>query len=240
MLSELLNEKSAEELGALGKVSNAIKAPGAHKVKITEFYETNADAWNSMTIVFTTKDGETQKHSEFFSTPKTESEEDVNKAKAANDILLGKLNNIVKAAGFPDLKSAVAGATAGVDSKNRPTKVYPKPVNKELYITTFTEIDGDNRDANKVFVKQTMDPYKCLSKSGQDGMKRDCLESYSTEAKGKFEVAYKFKDSIVHQQKLAELKEIASSGTIPAPQPQTQAEPVTPTAPPVIATEDDI
>ena len=219
-LHTLASEQTKEQLESLGKVSTAIKTAGVHPVKIVKAFNTTGEKdgneWNSVTVEFVNSAGETARINEFMSTPKTNSQEDIDKANRGNTRVMGIMTRLAKAVGIPDLKAATSGYGEETDDKGRAVAVYPKYKGKELNIVTTTEITADDKDPSKVYVKQIVDTSKFLDKDGKDALGRDCIESFDVEAKGKIEIGYKYTANPACISKLSQLQE-QNAGTAPAP-----------------------
>ena len=238
------NSATAEELKNQGKVSAAIRTAGAHELVISKMYETTGDNWSSKTVEFANSIGETIKYQGFFGVPKSTSEEDVQKAEAQTKRTLADVARIIKAAGVPDIKAASGGAVTETDDKGRTLTVFPKVANKKLIGVTYTLLDGQKKDGNiipdKVYVKQELDTFKFLDKSGKDQMGRDRKADFDAEAKTRIEIGYSYKDNPKHIAKLAELQHKLTN-SISAYLAQVQ-EPLAgmPTTPAVMPASDDI
>ena len=246
---EKANSATAEELKSQGAISAAIKHSGTHNVVIEKMYETDGGTWKSMTIEFSTPEGETARYQGFFGSPKSTDQADIEKAESQTARVVADIARFVKAAGLPDIKAAAQGAVTESDDKGRTITVFPKVAKKKLIITTTTVIDGQKKDGqvlpDKVFVKQEIDTYKILNKDGKDLMGRDCRDSYDAEAKTKIEIAYGYESNAKHQAKLAELTEkLASQAPVTPVTAMPTGTPVTTeaavAAAPVVDVSDDI
>jgi len=226
-LHTLAAEATKETLDSLGKESTGIKTAGVHEVTITAAYNTTGQKdgaeWNSITVEFETKEGETARLAEFFAVPKDSSQAEVEKANRTNTRIMNIMTRLAKSIGIPDIKAATAGYQESTDDKGRTVTVYPKFKGKKVNIVTFTEISADQKDPNKVYVKQVVDANKFLDKDGKDGMGRDCIEAYTTEAKARIEIEYKSQANPACISKLATLQEqsMGVAGTAPAQQQLT-------------------
>lgn len=241
MLHILANDATKEQLESLGKESTAVREAGAHLVTIKSAYTTkgekNGNPWNSMTVEFETKSGETVRLGEFFGNPKDNSQAEVDKANKANTRVMSIMTRLAKAVGIPDLKVATAGMIESTDAKGNTTSIYPKFAGKKLNIITTTIIEGDDKDSTKTYVKQEIDTSKFLDKDGKDAMGRDCLETLDAEAKAKLEIGYKFTQNIACIKKLQQLQEKAM-GTAPIAKPITGMPTATPEQAQVAITDD--
>ena len=239
-LHTLAAEATKETLDSLGKESSGIKTPGVHAVSIISAYNTSGtkdgNEWNSVTVEFETENGETARLSEFFAVPKTNSQEDIDKANRTNTRIMNVMTRLAKAVGIPDIKVATSGYQESTDDKGRTVTAYPKFKNKKLNIVTYTEISADQKDPSKVYVTQTVDANKFLDKDGKDGLGRDSVESFNAEAKARFEIAYRDQTNPACISKLATLQE-QSMGHAPA----AATQPLTgmPTASTPAASNDD-
>lgn len=238
-LHTLAAEATKETLDSLGKESSGIKTPGVHAVSIIAAYNTSGtkdgNEWNSVTVEFETENGETARLSEFFAVPKTNSQEDIDKANRTNTRIMNVMTRLAKAVGIPDIKVATSGYQESTDDKGRTVTTYPKFKNKKLNIVTYTEISADQKDPSKVYVTQTVDANKFLDKDGKDGLGRDSVESFNTEAKARFEIAYKDQTNPACISKLATLQEQSMGHAPAATQPLTGM----PTASTPAASNDD-
>ena len=238
-LHTLAAEATKETLDSLGKESTGIKTAGVHEVTILAAYNTSGTKdgaeWNSITVEFETKDGETARLSEFFATAKSNSQDDIDKANRTNTRIMNIITRLAKSIGIPDIKAATAGYSESTDDKGRTITIYPKFKGKKVNIVTYTEISADQKDPNKVYVKQIVDANKFLDKDGKDGMGRDCIEAYTTEAKAKIEIEYKSQTNPACISKLATLQE-----QLMGVAPQTQQLTGMPSATPAASNDDDI
>ena len=239
-LHTLAAEATKETLESLGKESTAIKTAGVHEVTIKAAYNTagvkDGAEWNSITVEFENEAGETARLSEFFAVAKTNSQDDIDKANRTNTRVMNIMTRLAKSIGIPDIKAATSGFQESTDEKGRVTTIYPKFKNKKVNIVTFTEISADQKDPNKVYVKQIVDVNKFLDKDGKDGMGRDCIEAYTAEARTKIEIEYRSQTNPAAISKLATLQEQALGV---APQAQQQLTGM-PSATPTASNDDDI
>lgn len=242
-LHTLAAEATKETLESLGKESTGIKTSGVHEVTITAAYNTTGQKdgaeWNSITVEFETKDGETARLAEFFAVPKDNSQAEVEKANRTNTRIMNIMTRLAKSVGIPDIKAATAGYQESTDDKGRTTTIYPKFKGKKVNIVTFTEISADVKDPNKVYVKQVVDANKFLDKDGKDGMGRDCIEAYTNEAKARFEIEYKSQSNPACISKLATLQEQSMGVAGVAPQQQLTGMPSA-NQPTTASNDDDI
>ena len=210
-LHELAAEATKETLDSLGKESTGIKTAGVHEVTIKAAYNTSGTKdgaeWNSITVEFENEAGETARLSEFFAVAKTNSQDDIDKANRTNTRIMNIMTRLAKSAGIPDIKAATSGFQESTDDKQRTITLYPKFKGKKVNIVTFAEISADVKDSSKVYVKQIVDTNKFLDKDGKDGMGRDCIETYTAEAKTKIEIEYRSQSNPAAISKLATLQE---------------------------------
>ena len=205
-ITETINEMDAGAVANLGNVSDTIKEAGTHLATIKKAYETVASNYKALTIEFESANG-TARVMEFAGIPQSDSQEDIDKANAKTKRVVDILARVAKAVGMKDIKQAITGAASSTNEKGNDVTEFPKLAGKQLYITTFTEIEGDKKDASKTYVKQAVDTYKFLDKNGKDGMDRDRLDAFDAEAKDRIEISYQFRENPSCIQKLAQVKE---------------------------------
>lgn len=225
-LLDQYNDLSKDQKDSLGQVSSRIRTAGCHLVDIVSMFEIDG---NRVKVDFKDASGATIDYTGFLET----NDKDGNKI--PNSRTLNQLTFICNAIGM-DLGSVLGkGKATTLEFKKGTVNAneFPTVKGKKLYVTTSTEVEADQNNPDKVYVKQTLDPYKFF-----DAKERNALEIASkadegktmgfadTEAKAKFEVAYKSKGNPAAEAKLLELQEKANVATgnstvgqIPASQP---------------------
>lgn len=204
-----------EDKDKLGKVGSGIRTSGCHLVAITEVVEVDE---NRVEAYFKTKGGETAKWTGWLESDEKGPDGKATGNKIPNQRTMNTLTFICNATGMKlnQVLSKTVNGTREQKSGSVPTVTFTALTGKELYITTSTLIEGDKKDAAKVYVKQDVDGFKFF-----DSKKRNAIEIASNapegltmeaadlEAKDKIEVGYQFTGNDACQRKLAELQERA-------------------------------
>ena len=229
-LLEQYNDLSKDEQSALGQVSSRIRTPGCHLVEIASMYEIDG---NRVKVDFKDASGATIDYTGFLET------KDKDGNVLPNARTLNQLTFICNAIGMELGQVLARGKATTLTFKKGdvPATEFPSVKGKKLYVTTTTEVEADQTNPDKVYVKQTLNPYKFF-----DAKKRNALEIASkadegvtmeaadAEAKETFEVAYKSQGNPAAEAKLLEIQEKAqvstagsTVGQIPPSQTATQA-----------------
>ena len=191
-MSLLLNTIEQMEQSAIetaGNLSDALRESGAHLATIKAVYETTAANYTSLTAEFETANGSVRLF-EFAGKVKPEDANDakaIEKANTKTKKVVSILARLAKAVGLKDVKLATQGSVSGVDAKGNPTTTFPKFAAKKLNVVTYKEISPDQKGL-KAYANQTVDTFKFLDKDGKDGMGRERLEAFDTEAKSRIEI----------------------------------------------------
>jgi len=228
-LLDTLDTLDAAAIASAGNVSESIRTRGMHLATVTEALTAvgtaaSGTSYEYMLISFTTPGGNAEMRS-FKSTPKDPNDPAlVEKSNRANKRDLDNVARLAKAAGLKDIKAALANAQSGTDAKGNAATIFPKLIGKKVNIAIFTEISAEDKDATKVYAKQTIDPYKFLSTEGTDALGRNRLDAFQEEMENRIEIFYKDDKNPACIQKLAQLKEAALPTAAPAP---TQDAPAT-------------
>lgn len=212
-LLDQYNGLSKDEQGALGQVSSRIRTAGCHLVEIVSMYEIDG---NRVKVDFKDASGATIDYTGFLET------KDKDQNVIPNARTLNQLTFICNAIGME--LGAVLGrgkeTTLTFKKGDVPATEFPSVKGKSLYVTTTTEVEADQNNADKVYVKQTLNPYKFF-----DAKKRNALEIASkadegvtmeaadAEAKATFDVAYKSQGNPAAEAKLLEIQEKANVST---------------------------
>ena len=224
-LLEQYNDLSKDQQSSLGQVSSRIRTAGCHLVEIDSMFEIDG---NRVKIDFKDATGATVDYTGFLET------KDKDGNVIPNSRTLNQLTFICNAIGL-DLGSVLArGKATTLDFKKGTVDAteFPSVKGKKLYVTTTTEVEVDNQNPDKVYVKQALDPYKFFDSKKRNALeiasKADegvTMEAADLEAKAKMEVAYKSQGNPAAEAKLLELQERAgvNSGASTVGQIQTNA-----------------
>ncbi|RLC84435.1 MAG: hypothetical protein DRI37_09110 [Chloroflexi bacterium] len=127
---------------------------------------------------------------------------------------MNMLAQMCTAAGM-DLKSVLAKSTTGsvtYGSGTVPTEEYPTIKGKKLYITTYTEVEADAKDAKKTWDRQVVDTFKFFDTKKRNGLEISSeadegttMEDADAEAKLRVEAAYKSRSNPAVQARVAVL-----------------------------------
>jgi hypothetical protein len=158
---------SAEFKESVGKISTGIRTPGIHLVKLKELEMFINERSKRLSAKFENKDGETLYISTFLEGQDFKTKEKTNIKSAFDfllfvmnitsnrtDITLHNMENFLEDKGTAIVKSS--GETTNVVS-------YTAGVNKELYIASYTSIEGKDKgnihETVRTIAKQEVDPY---------------------------------------------------------------------------------
>lgn len=205
-LQELYNEMSEEQKAGLGKSSSKINTAGTHLVTI-ESMKVIDD--KRVRVDFKSESGQTIDYTGFLTAS------DPSKVEATVNRVMSQLAAMCTAAGT-NIKSVLAKSVAGSETYSTgtvTTEEYPAIKGKKLYITTTTQIEADDKDANKCWVKQEIDVFKFFDTKKRNGLEISSdaevgttMESADAEAKKTFKIHYKHTANKACQAKLAELQ----------------------------------
>ena len=206
-LLDQYNDLSKDQKDSLGQVSSRIRTAGCHLVEIVSMYEIDG---NRVKVDFKDATGATVDYTGFLET----NDKDGNKI--PNSRTLNQLTFICNAIGME--LGAVLGrgknTTLEFRAGTKDAVEFPSVVGKKMYITTTTEVEVDQNNPDKVYVKQALDPYKFF-----DAKKRNALEiagkadegvtldAVDAEAKATFATAYKSQGNPAAEAKLLEIQE---------------------------------
>ena len=206
-LLEAYNSMTAEEQGALGKQTGGTKinTAGTHLVEIVDFKVIDS---SRVKIDFKDESGKTIDYTGFLTN------KDPEKLEATRLRVMNQIGAICIAAGL-NLKSVLSKSTIGTEtykSGTVPTEEYPTAKGKKLYITTYTELEPDDKDPKKVWQRQVIDVFKFFDTKQRNGLEiaNDVdagvtMDAADAEAKARFEINYKHTNNPACQAKLAEL-----------------------------------
>jgi len=190
----------------LGKGSSKISAPGVHLVTIESMMVIDS---SRVKTVFKNAAGQEIELVGFLTN------KDPSKVEASVARVMNILAQMCTAAGT-DIKKVLSKSNIGsvtYKSGDVPTEEYPSIKGKKLYITTTTSVEGDDKDANKVWVKQEIDSYKFFDTKKRNGLEISSdadegvtMEAADAEAKTTFNIHYKYTNNKACQVKLAQLQ----------------------------------
>lgn len=212
-LLDQYNDLSKDQKDSLGQVSTRIRTAGCHAVEITSMFQIDG---NRVKIDFKDATGATIDYTGFLET------KDKDGNIIANARTLNQLTFICNAIGMTLSSVLTKGKDTTLDFKKGTVDAieFTTVKGKKLHVTTFTEVEVDQNNADKVYVKQALDPYKFF-----DSKQRNALEIASKEdegrtmaaadeeAKARFEVAYKSQGKPAAEAKLLELQERSDVAT---------------------------
>ena len=220
-LLDKYNNLTTEQQNALGKTSSKISKPGTHLVTIEKFCVIDD---SRVKVDFKDASGLTIDYTGFLTN------KDPSKVEATVQRVMSQLTSMCNAAGL-ELKKVLSKSTIGTETtkagKDMSVESYPTAVGKKLYITTYTEIEQDDKDANKAWARQVVDVFKFLDVKKRTGLEIQTdadegltFEATNEEAKTRFEINYKHTNSPACIAKLAQLTEAnyVSNGTSTAVQ----------------------
>lgn len=210
-LLEQFSNMSEDDKKSLGKASTRIKTSGIHAVTVKEAVEIGGTS-PRLKVTFENDAGQTAEWMGFLT--KKDQEGNVIQNKNTMNIL----TYICNATGTKLPQVLQSGKEGTLTFKSGEVKcTYFTALNKKkLHILTTTVVEGDDKDATKVYVKQDVDPYTML-----DSKKRTAIEVASKadvgvaweeldkDAKAKFDIHYKFTENVACKTRLAELVEKA-------------------------------
>ena len=215
-MSSLLNkynEMSTEQQASLGKGGSKINTAGSHLVTIDSF--TVIDE-SRVKVEFKNASGQTTEYVGFLTN------KDPSKVEATVNRVMGILARLCTAAGT-ELKKVLSKSVAGTlefKSGTVPTEQYPSIKGKKLYIITSTIVEGDDKDANKAWVKQELDTRHFFDVKERSGLEISSdvdegttMQAIADDAKTQFEIHYKWTASKVCQTKLAQLQGATATNT---------------------------
>ncbi|MEA3370854.1 MAG: hypothetical protein U9Q40_05900, partial [Campylobacterota bacterium] len=204
--NEQVGSLSKEELDSLGKTSSRISKAGAHLVKIKSALEIN-DQY--IKIEFEDKAGLTAEYTGFLDSTKDGVTSD-------NIYTQNTMTFIAKACGFDNAAKACAKTkqtTVTFKSGEKDAESFTSLVGKELYILTTSEIEADDKDPKKTYVKQKVNEKKFFDKLkrnsieiASDADEGLTLDDEDAEAKTVVEILYKHTANQAAQTKLIQLQ----------------------------------
>jgi hypothetical protein len=206
-LLEAYNNLTAEEQSALGKQTGGTKinTAGTHLVEIVDFKVIDG---TRVKIDFKDELGKTIDYTGFLTN------KDPSKVEATVNRVMNQIGAICIAAGL-NLKSVLSKSTNGTEtfkSGTVPTEEYPTAKGKKLYITTYVELEPDDKDPKKVWQRQVIDVFKFFDIKKRNGLEiaNDIdegltMEVTDAEAKSRVEINYLHTNNPACQAKLAEL-----------------------------------
>ena len=204
-LKSLYEEMSEEQKSGLGKGSSKISQAGTHQVTIKSMMVIDD---SRVKVEFKNGAGQTVDLVGFLTS------KDPSKQEAVVARVMNMLAQMCTAAGT-ELKSVLAKSTVGsVDYKSGsvPTEEYPTIKGKKLYITTYTEVEADAKDAKKTWDRQVVDTFKFFDTKKRNGLEISSeadegttMEDADAEAKLRVEAAYKSRSNPAVQARVAVL-----------------------------------
>ena len=204
-LKDLYNELSEESKASLGKGSSKITQSGTHLVTIESMMVIDE---SRVKVDFKNASGQTIDLTGFLT------DEDHAKQKAKVKRVMNMLAQMCTAAGV-DLKSVFAKSVTGtVDYKSGTvsTEEYPTIRGKKLYITTYTEVEADQRDIKKTWDRQVVDSFKFFDTKKRNGLEISSeadegttMEAADEEAKSRVEAAWRSRNNAAVQARVAVL-----------------------------------
>jgi hypothetical protein len=204
-LLNLFNNMSAEEQAGLGKVSSKINTPGVHLVTIDSMKVIDG---SRVKVEFKTDAGQMIDYTDFLTN------KDPSKVEATVTRVMNRLTHMCNAAGM-NLKSVLSKSTVGTEtyqSGTVATEEYPAIKGKKLYITTTSEIEPDQKDTNKVWVRQVVDTFNFFDIKKRNALEistnvdeGQTLDAADAKAKTTFEINYRHTANKAAIAKLAEL-----------------------------------
>ena len=204
-LLDAYNEMSTEQQESLGKGGSKINQAGCHLVTIENFMVIDE---KRARIDFKNAAGQTIDYTGFLTNS------DPAKVEAAVGRVMTTLARICTAAGT-DLKKVLSksnNTTVTYSKGEVSAEEYPLLKGKKLYITTTTSVEGDDKDANKVWVKQEIDTRHFFDVKKRSGLEissdvdeGQTMDGIEAEARGTFNIHYKWTSSAACQAKLAQL-----------------------------------
>ena len=215
-LLEQYNNMSQDDKERIGKVSARIKNPGCHLVSIVEAAEIDG---NRIKVDFKTDAGETADWTGFLET------KDASGAMVPNQHTMSQFTFICKAAGLT-LQQAL-GQTKEVTKSFKKgdvtAEVFTGLTKKKLYITTTTVLEGDDKNPDRCYVKQEVNPFKFFDTKKRTTLEIDSkaaegttMEATDAEAKETIEIGYKWQGNAACEKKYAELQEKLNAKTVGA------------------------
>ena len=226
-LLDTYNNLTTEQQQALGKSSSKINKPGTHLVTIEKFCVIDD---SRVKVDFKDASGLTIDYTGFLTN------KDPSKVEATVQRVMSQLTSMCNAAGL-ELKKVLSKSTIGTETtkagKDMSVESYPTAVGKKLYITTYTEIEQDDKDANKAWARQVVDVFNFFDTKKRNGLEIQTdvdegttMEDTDASAKTRFEINYKCTNSPACITKLAQLTEAnyVASGTTNAPTSQPESD----------------
>jgi hypothetical protein len=204
-LLEKYNSMSAEEQAGLGKVSSKINTPGVHLVTIESMKVIDG---SRVKIEFKDTAGQIIDYTDFLTN------KDPAKVEATVQRVMNRLTHMCNAAGT-NLKSVLSRSVPGTETYKTgtvPTEEYPSIKSKSLYITTTSEIEPDEKDANKVWIHQVVDTFNFFDTKKRSALEISTnvdegktMEAADAKAKATFAINYRHTANKAAIAKLAEL-----------------------------------
>ena len=190
-LLDAYNEMSTEQQESLGKGGSKINTAGCHLVTVDSFMVIDGARAK---IEFKNASGQSIDYTGFLTN------KDPSKVEAAVGRVMTTLARLCTAAGT-DIKKVLSKSndtTITYQSGEVSAEEYPLLKGKKLYITTNTIVEGDDKDANKVWVKQEVDTrhfFDIKKRSGleisSDVDEGQTMDGIEEEAKNTLNIHYK-------------------------------------------------
>ena len=207
----LYSEMSEESKNSLGKGSSKINTAGTHQVTIKSMMVIDD---SRVKVEFENGSGQVVDLVGFLTA------RDPSKQEATVARVMNMLAQMCTAAGM-ELKSVLAKSTTGsvtYGSGTVPTEEYPTIKGKKLYITTYTEVEADAKDAKKTWDRQVVDTFKFFDTKKRNGLEISSeadegttMEDADAEAKCRVEAAYKSRSNPAVQARVAVLLGIGTN-----------------------------
>jgi len=205
-LMSLYQEMSDEDKASLGKGSSKINVSGCHLVTVGSLMVIDD---SRVKAEFKNASGQTAEWVGFLTS------KDPSKQEAVTSRVMGVIKQLCIAAGL-SMEKVLAKSTIGsvtYKSGSVPTEEYPLLKGKKLYITTTTELEADQKDANKVWLHQVIDPYKFFDTKKRNGLEISSeadegttMEAADAEAKTKVEISWQSRSNAACVAKLAQMQ----------------------------------
>ncbi len=204
-LKDLYNELSEDSKANLGKGSSKINTAGCKLVTIESMMVIDD---SRVKVDFKNAAGQTVDLTAFLTS------KDPSKQEAVVARVMNMLAQMCTAAGM-ELKSVLAKSVNGsveYKSGSVPTEEYPTIKGKKLYITTYTEVEADQKDIKKTWDRQVVDSFKFFDTKKRNGLEISSeadegvtMEDADAEAKGRVEASWKSKNNAAVQARVATL-----------------------------------
>jgi len=210
-LLEAYNELPQETKNNLGKVSSIINKPGVHSVKVKDM---RVEDGKFLKIDFEDALGQTATYVGFLKA------NDKEKQESTTARVMNQLTAICNAAGVERNKVLANTVEDSITYGDKTVQAvrYPSIVGKNLYITTYTEIQADSKNAEKAWKVQVVDTFKFFDTRKRNALEiaenaevGKTLEQVDEEAKSRVEIKYSDQNNKACKALLAILKNTSGS-----------------------------